>query len=202
MTKKFKINLKNFITDFSGYKHAINFVGDPSKEQCLIILCEVIKCFKNKLHIFSKEKSFLQSIELVKKKNLLDEHYLNIYEKSRKGGIPTEEETAELYNSSKINLCIDTRLKPLTDIQVFEILASGGFLITNERADIGEYFEISRHLEIFSDTPDLIDKIEFYLKNLNIAQKIAQLGRFEIIKNYAISPKRKKPSKVKCSRNL
>lgn len=202
MAKKFKIDLKKFITEFSGYKHSISFIGNPSEDFCLEILCELIKYYKNKVHIFCDEKTFAKSIEKIKKKELLEESDLKIYLKSHKGAVTEEEERAEVYNSSKINLCINPKIKPKTDIQIFEALVSGGFLITNNRADLMKYFEESRHLEIFSNAVDLIDKIDFYLQNLNIAQKIAQLGRFEIIKNYTIQLRAKKKSIVKYNQNL
>lgn len=202
MTKKFKIDLINFITEFSGYKHTISFTGNPSNEKTLKLLCEVVKNFKNKLHIFADEKQFLRSKKIIKKENLLEENDLMLYEKNYKGEIPKSEDLPELYSSSKINLCINSRTKSLTDMQVFEVLASGGFLITNEREDLEKYFEQSRNLETFIDAADLIDKIDFYLKNMDITQRVAQLGRFEVIKNYTISPKRKKKAKVKYSQSL
>lgn len=202
MAKKFKIDLKKFIKDFSGYRHFISFVGNPSEEVSLEVLCELVKYYKNKIHIFSDEKNFLKSIEKIKKNNMLEENDLKVYSNICKGNAETEEERAEIYNSSKINLSIDSRKRPLTTNQIFEILASGGFLIANEREDIAKYFEDSRHLETFFDTADLVDKIDFYLQNLNIAQKIAQLGKFEIIKNYAISLNPKKAAIKKHSQSL
>lgn len=202
MARRFKIDLINFITEFSGYKHSITFVGNLSSENTLKILCELIKNFKNKLSIFADEKQFLKSKIIIKKEKFLEENELRLYEKSYKGEIPKSEDLPELYSSSRINLTVNTRKKSLTDMQIFEVLASGGFLITNEREDLEKYFEPSRNLETFVDTADLIDKIDFYLKNMDVAERIAQLGRFEVIRNYTVSPKRKKKAKVKYNRSL
>lgn len=185
------VDPSKYLTEFSGYKYDITFVGRPLSEYRQKILCDLIKVFKNKLAIFSYEKHFLQSIEDIKSKNLLDEADLEIYSKSWKGFIKTEKELAKIYNSSKINLNITIQGKSSINYRVYEVLASGGFLLTDEKEDLKKYFKISKHLETYKDTTDLIDKINFYLNNLNIAQKIAQLGRFECIESNNFSARAK-----------
>lgn len=196
MGKKFEICLQKFVVDFSGYKYSISFVGNPSEENILETLCELVKVYKNKLHIFCKEKDFLRSVEKIKKKNLLNEEDFEIFLK-RKHELPVcEDEIAKIYNSSKINLNITSKENSPLKIKVFEILASGGFLISSETKNSEKYLKKSKHFETFTDKNDLIDKIDFYLTNLNIAQKIAQLGRFEIIKKHSISIVKSKSKRV------
>jgi len=186
MKKMPKINLDKYKTYFSGYKHTISFVGNPSVEGNLKVLCELIKVFKTKINIFSTEKLFKKSIEIIKEKNFLNEEYLIIYSNCYRDLVEKEEYLSNIYNSSKINLNIDLKGTSLKNLQLFEILASGGFLITNEKKDLADFFKPSKHLETYKNTNDLIDKIDFYLKNLDIAQKIAQNGKFELIKNSSI----------------
>lgn len=178
---------KYLMAGFLGYKYSISFVGRPLTDIRQEILCELVKTFKNKLHIFSYEKHFLKSIEEIKEKNLLDDNDLEIYSKCWEGFIEKEEDLAKIYNSSKINLNINLQGKSSINYRVFEVLAAGGFLLTDEREDINKYFKVSKHLETYKNTTDLIDKINFYLKNLNIAQRIAQLGKFEVIENHVFS---------------
>lgn len=185
------VDYSKYLTDFSGYKYDITFVGRPLSDYRQRILCDLVKAFKNKLSIFSYEKHFLQSIEDIKSKKLLDEYELEIYSKSWKGFIQSEKELAEIYNSSKINLNITIQGKSSINYRVFEVLASGGFLLTDEKEDLKKYFQISKHLETYKDSADLIDKTEFYMSNLNIAQKIAQLGRFECIESNSFSARAK-----------
>lgn len=181
------INPKKYITDFSAYKYSISFVGRPLTDIRQEILCELVKAFKNKLNIFSYEKHFLQSVEEIKQKKLLSEEDLEIYSNCWRGFIEKEEDLAEIYNSSKINLNINLQGISSINYRVFEVLAAGGFLLTDEREDLKKYFELSKHLETYKNTYELIDKINFYLQNLNIAQKIAQLGKFETIENHTFS---------------
>lgn len=181
------INPRKYIAGFTDYKYAISFVGRPLTDIRQEILCELVKVFKNQLCIFSYEKHFKQSVEEIREKKLLDEADLEIYSKCWKGYIEKEEDLAEIYNSSKINININLQGKSSINYRVFEVLASGGFLLTDERKDLKENFQVSKHMETYKNIDDLIDKIEFYLKNLNIAQRIAQLGRFEVIKNHTFS---------------
>ena len=158
---------------------------------CQDVLCELVKIFKNNLNIFSNEKDFSKSIKEIKTKGLLGKEDLRIYSKCRRELVKSEEEFAEIFNSSKINLNINPQNKSFVNYRMLEILASGGFLLTNEVEDSGPCFKVSKHFETFKDSLDLIDKIDFYLKNLNIAQKIAQLGKFEVIDSYTFGARAK-----------
>ncbi len=173
-----------YAADFSQYNYEISFVGRPLTDKRQKILCELIKVFKNKISLFCYEKHFLKSLEEISSKNLLDDEDFNIYSNCWKGFIKKENELANICNSSKINLNITEQGKSSLNYRVFEVLASGGFLLTDERADIERYFEVSKQLETYKNTTDLIDKIEFYLQNLNISQRIAQLGRLECYENH------------------
>lgn len=181
------INPIKYITDFSGYKHTISFVGNPSSESCQKILCELVKVFKTKLNIFSSEENFKKSLDIIKEKSLLNEEELETYSKCRKEIVEDEKSLSEIFCSSKINLNIHSDGLTSMNYRTFEVLTSGGFLLSDDRRDLKENFKISKHLETFKNTEDLIDKINFYLKNLNIAQKIAQLGKFEVIENHTFS---------------
>lgn len=181
------VNPKKYATKSYDYQYDITFVGRPLTDIRQNILCELVKVFKNKLNIFSYEKHFLQSVEEIREKKLLDEEDLEIYSKCWKGFVESEEELAQIYSTSKINLNMNLQGKSSINYRVFEVLASGGFLLTDEREDLKENFEISKHLETYKDIKDLIDKINFYLKNITIAQRIAQLGKFEVISNHNFS---------------
>ncbi len=179
------VNPLKYSVEFSNYKYQITFVGRPLTDKRQKILCSLIKNFGSHLSIFCFEKHFEKSIEEIKSKNLLEEHELEIYKKCYKGFIKEEKQLAKIYNSSKINLNITEQGKSSLNYRVFEVLASGGFLLTDEKIDVKKYFVPSKQLETYRDEIDLIDKTNFYLKNLNIAQKIAQLGRYECLKNHS-----------------
>lgn len=185
------VNPFKYIANFSKYNHAITFVGRPLTEARQRVLCELVKVFKNKLSIFCFEKHFLQSVEEIREKNLLDEGELAVYSKCWKGFVKKEEEMAKIYNSSKINLNITEQGKSSLNYRVFEVLASGGFLLTDERDDLKTLFRGNRFIETYKNTTDLIDKIDFYMQNLNIAQRMAQMGRFKCIEHHSVHSRAK-----------
>lgn len=185
------VNHIKFLNEFSGYKYCISFLGSPTLRSNLETLCNLTKTYKNKISIFAKEKEFLKSIEIIKEKNLLNEEEIKSYSKSYKKYPKNKEDAAKIYNSSKINLKLDlenkNQPKSNPDRQTLEILASGGFLLAHENQNMKIYFESSKQLETFKNISDLIDKIDFYLNNPKIAQKIAQLGQFEVVKKHTFS---------------
>lgn len=174
-----------YAMNFAGYEQAITFVGRPLTKKRQEILCELVKVFKHKLSLFCFEKHFIQSIDEIKAQNLLDSADLDVYSNCWRGFIKEEAELAKIYNASKINLNITEQGKSSLNYRVYEVLASGGFLITDEREDLKTLFEENKFFETYKNPTDLIDKIEFYLQNLNIAQKMAQLGRFKCIESHS-----------------
>ncbi|MDD3237875.1 MAG: glycosyltransferase [Candidatus Gastranaerophilales bacterium] len=178
-------------SSFNGYQHKISFVGRPLTGKRQNILIDIIKHF-GPISIFSYEPHFEKSVAEIEKSNTMTKEELQWYKESFKGFVKTEEEMAEIYNSSAINLNITIQGKNNINYRVFEVLASSGFLLTDEMKDISKYFEVGRELETYKDTKDLIDKIEFYLQNRNIAQAIARAGRKNVVNNHTFKERAKK----------
>ena len=118
----------------------------------------------------------------MKDTQLLTEEEMETYKNAYRGFLTTEKELAEVYQSSKINVNITLQGKSSLNYRVFEIPASCGFLITDYMDDLEENFEISRDLEAYRDVGDLVDKIKFYLKNPQIAERIAINGAIKTAK--------------------
>lgn len=165
----------------------ISFIGSPIGETRQRLLSIIIKNFGNKLNIFCEENDFLNSIDCLQKSSLLNEEELEIYKKSYKKFLSTENEIASICAYSKVNINITNQEKSATNYHLLEILASRGFVITNETDDIKKNFIIGKELETFTNEDELIDKISFYLKNITIAQKIATIGFAGIVKSYSFT---------------
>ena len=65
-------------------------------------------------------------------------------------------------------------------MRVMDILACGGFCLTNYQTEIAEYFEDGRDLVIYSDFQDMYKKIDYYLKNESERIRIAKNGNKKI----------------------
>ncbi len=88
------------------------------------------------------------------------------------------EERAEIYRNSRINLhfthrCVSSGVPQ----EVFEIMASGGFVLTNFQPEIPENFVIGEHLETFVNERELLEKISYYLEHEEERERIACAGQ-------------------------
>lgn len=173
-------------------RYEITFVGRPLTEKRQKILAALVKTFGRKLAIFSYERHFLQSLDDMRDKQFLTPDELDIYKSAYKGFLKTEREISDVYFNSAINLNITLQGKSGLNYRVFEVLASCGFLITDDLEDIHKNFEISKELEVYTSVEDLVDKIEFYLKNPQIAQKIALLGYGNVLKSHSYTARARK----------
>lgn len=78
-----------------------------------------------------------------------------------------------------INICTDGAASD----RVYKTLAAKGFLISNDWQGRAEMFEDGEDLVIFHNAQDLNEKINFYLANQSLANKIAESG-YNKVQNY------------------
>ena len=183
LNSKFKylplaISSKTYSKDFEGYKYSISFVQNPNFIKKVEILSQVVKVFGRNLAVFCSKKDFDASVKKMEK--FLSPENIVTYKYCYKGFLQDEREIAEVLNSSKINLNIISDFDMSLNFHAFETLAAGGFLLTNNAWAANEIFDLARDLETYENTVDLIDKIKFYLKNIDFAQIIAQNGKSAI----------------------
>lgn len=178
------VNYKAYRPD-EGKQYDISFVGRPLTEKRQKILAALVKKFGKKLNIFCYENHFLQSLDDMKEKHFLSERELDIYKSAYKGFLKTEKEIADVYFNSKVNININLQGRSGLNYRVFEVLASRGFLLTEETEEIQKLFIVSKELETYKNTDELLDKAEFYLKNREIAQKIAIIGFADVTKSHS-----------------
>lgn len=181
------INIDLYKQKFQNYKYPISFVGRPLGQKRIEILCQIVKKYNNNFNLFCYKPHFENSIEYIVKNNLLDKNALDIYRNCYKGFLKTENELAFVYNSSRINLNITIQGENNINYRVYEVLASEGFLLTDNMDDISQNFEIGKDLEVYYNIYDLFDKIDFYLKNRYIAEQIAINGCKKIKLNHSFN---------------
>ena len=112
------------------------------------------------------------------RKHILNElskdHSVAIYTLSDTSDLPnvqnmgpanTLNEMPKIFNLSKINLNITMRpIETGLSLRVYDVLGSGGFLITNYQAEIPEIFQPDEDIVLYESIPDLLGKIDYYLK--------------------------------------
>lgn len=96
------------------------------------------------------------------------------------------EDMINVYNNSVITLNFDNGAwtpksflgKPDRQIKArtFEVLGYGGFLLTSSHPFLSRYYELDTEIVAFDDLQDLINKINYYLANLELRDQIAAAG--------------------------
>jgi glycosyltransferase involved in cell wall biosynthesis len=94
-------------------------------------------------------------------------------------------DTADIYADSQVTLNIS--LNGDLNLRVFEALAAGGFLLTDELGEgsgLRRLFEPGRHLDTWRTPGELREKIAHYLAHPAEAQRIRQAGQAELLRRH------------------
>lgn len=87
---------------------------------------------------------------------------------------PCFDEARTLYNQSVMGLNWSS-LEDLT-ARVFELMGIGVLAVVNRVPDLGQFFKDEKHLIAFSSLGEAVEKVTYYLDNLDKATKIARAG--------------------------
>lgn len=104
------------------------------------------------------------------------------------GTIMTHTQMPIVFNNSTIN--INPTSKPIRSgipLRIFDLLACGGFVLSNYQSDLLNEFEPGEDLDIYSSTEELEEKIRYYLDNADVCREIAHNG-YEKVKRYHTYP--------------
>ncbi len=98
-----------------------------------------------------------------------------------KGFADTRTQMPAIFHHSRINLNITLKsIRTGIPQRVLDIMACGGFCLTNYQAEIAAFFEDGEELVMYSSIPDLCDKIDYYLKHEEEREAIAKQGKEKI----------------------
>ena len=104
-----------------------------------------------------------------------------------KGTVGYRTEMPLVFHNSKINLNITSRtIESGVSQRVFDILACGGFCLTNYQPEIAALFEDGKELVMYTDTKDLLQKVEYYLNHEEERLQIAQAGQEKVRNCFSI----------------
>ena len=94
------------------------------------------------------------------------------------------EEMAQIYSASR--LVFNRSIRNDINMRVFEALACGSLLVTNNLGDNGldELFQDGTHLATYWDGEELLDKIRFYLDREELRERLAAAGRSEALSRH------------------
>lgn len=95
-----------------------------------------------------------------------------------------DHESPYVYANSKINLnlfniqCVNS-----PTIRMFDVMACGGFLLTEYRPFMDDFFSIGEHLDVFHSREELMGKVNYYLSHEEERKQIAAAGK-EFVLNH------------------
>lgn len=89
---------------------------------------------------------------------------------------------------SKINLNITLpSIESGVPQRIFDIMACGGFVITNYQEGIEDLFEIGKEIEVYHDIPELLQKCHYYLTHEKERLAVA-IGGYQKVTNHYSYP--------------
>lgn len=102
-----------------------------------------------------------------------------------RGTAEVMEEASKIYKCSQINLNISLK-SILTGIPLrsFEIMGSGGFLLSNYQREYEDYFSNGIDYVYYEDYEDLCKKVKYYLSHDEERREIARNGYEKVKKNH------------------
>lgn len=87
-------------------------------------------------------------------------------------------EMPKVFRQSKINLNMTLRsIRSGIPLRILDVIASGGFLLTNAQPELFWFFEEGESIATFQNLEEMEDKIVYYLRHENEREKIIQSGR-------------------------
>lgn len=93
------------------------------------------------------------------------------------------EEFSKVVNASKINLNLIRRQNESShNMRTFEIPACKGFMLSTRTKEQSEFFQEEKEVDYFSDLKELKNKINYYIKNSDVAEKVAESGHETLLK--------------------
>lgn len=113
------------------------------------------------------------------------------------GSLDAVQELPKAFRSAKINLnpslkCIQSGIP----LRAFEIMGSGGFLLSNYQQELAEMFVDGEDMVFYESIGDAVEKTEFYLAHEDIRLKIAQSGCRKTLEEHSLQTRMEEMWKI------
>lgn len=101
------------------------------------------------------------------------------------GSVNYDTDMNKIFYLSKINLNISFRqITSGIPQRVFDIMACGGFVVTNRQTEISDFFEKGKDIEVFESMKELDEIVEYYLHHERERIRIAMNGYQKVISHH------------------
>lgn len=128
------------------------------------------------------EKERIRAIEKLSQKHAVclhtDEDYQGNENIKLCGSVDYQNTMPLVFRQSKINLHITSKaIESGVPQRVLDILACGGFCLTNYQPETAAFFDDGVELVMYTDMADLVQKADYYLQHEEEREAIAKAGR-------------------------
>jgi hypothetical protein len=93
----------------------------------------------------------------------------------------------EVLARSKISInrhSIEVAKNYANNMRLYEATGMGSMLITDDKENISDLFEVGKEIVVYKDLKDLVEKIKYYLNNEDERVKIAKKGQEKTLKDH------------------
>ncbi len=98
-------------------------------------------------------------------------------ELKKAGYVNYETQMPLVFRQSRVNINITLRsITTGIPLRALDIMACGGFLLSNYQVELAEYFEEDKECVFYYDLEDMVMKTDYYLKHEEERRKIAEAG--------------------------
>ena len=98
-----------------------------------------------------------------------------------KGTVDYHEQMPNVFHESRINLNLSLRsIHTGIPLRVLDIMACGGFVLTNRQQELAEAFREDHEIVMFDSMEDGMEKIAYYLSHETERRAIAEAGRKKV----------------------
>jgi len=101
------------------------------------------------------------------------------------GTVDYGEKLSQVYEQSAINLnATSLQMQTAVNQRVFDVPASGGFILTDAQEDALLHFEHGKELVTYQSPEELKDKVDYYLNNETCRLKIIEAGHRRVLASH------------------
>ena len=109
-----------------------------------------------------------------------------VLQKYHKGIVDYHQQMPLVFAGSKINLNMSLcSIHSGIPLRVLDIMACGGFVLTNFQTEIAEYFREGEEIATFRSLEECIEKIQYYLQNEAEREAIAEAGKRKVRETFS-----------------
>ena len=104
------------------------------------------------------------------------------------GTVPYYGDMPLVFARSRINLNVTLKsIHTGIPLRIFDVMACGGFVMTNYQTEVLEYFEPGAELEVYENLEDLYSKTAFYLEHGDLRAQIARRGLERVKRDFTFT---------------